>query len=102
MTGSNRSERYIERFDSIRYCAYVKMLAKIVIVCSAILSVGHACDDTNLQPLETAKASAKWARDGFKISMFGNPDKYIPHSMYISKYRVHRGHDFHQAVILFA
>ncbi|CAI6359335.1 unnamed protein product [Macrosiphum euphorbiae] len=64
------------------------MLTKIVIVCLGLLSVGRACDNNNLQPLETAKASAKWMQDGFKMSMFGNPDKYIPHSMYIGKYHV--------------
>ncbi|KAL4103639.1 hypothetical protein QTP88_018995 [Uroleucon formosanum] len=59
------------------------MLAKIVIVCLGLLPVGQACENSNLQPLETAKKSVEWMHDGFKMSIFGNPDKYIQHSMYI-------------------
>jgi len=63
------------------------MLAKLATVCLALLSVGRACEDDKFTPLGTAKTSVKWTRDGFKLSIFGNPDKYIPHSMYIGKYR---------------
>lgn len=61
------------------------MLVKIVIACFAIFSVCHACDDDRFKPLLTAKTSAKSANDDFTLSIFGNPDKYIPHLMYIGK-----------------
>lgn len=64
------------------------MSSKIVAVaCFALwTSACRACDDLgNFKHLKTAKASVKSARDGFEMSVFGDPDKYIPHSMYIGK-----------------
>lgn len=66
------------------------MLVKIAFLCFAFgLAASRACEDDKFTPLGTAKSSVKWAKDGFKMSIFGNPDKYIPQSMYISKYRHH-------------
>lgn len=90
-----RRTTYLKRTQSCNYyllltCVFdrlwlTKMLAKILIVCVAFVSTCIACEDTRFKPLATVKTSLKWAQDDFTITVFGDPDKYIPHSMYIGK-----------------
>jgi hypothetical protein len=61
--------------------------AAIVCWWTALLSVGRGCEDNGggFGPLTAARHSAR-PRDGFSMSVFGTPDKYIPHSMYIGEW----------------
>ncbi|XP_050528826.1 spondin-1 [Daktulosphaira vitifoliae] len=56
---------------------------KLILFCTLIsfFSLCWSCED-RFTPLKIARTILKPEKNGFKISLFGNPDKYIPHSMY--------------------
>ncbi|XP_050426277.1 spondin-1-like [Adelges cooleyi] len=58
-----------------------KTIINIVILCFALFVTCRGCEE-RFAPLETARAKLKSTQNGFKMSIFGNPDKYIPHSGY--------------------
>lgn len=67
------------------YLMYGNTAVACVVALLSAAGGGRACEDAAFRPLEQAKTSARWARDGFRMSVSGDPDKYIPHSMYIGK-----------------
>lgn len=66
---------------------YGETVVACVVALLTAVAGGGACEDGAFRPLEAAKTSARWARDGFTMSVSGDPDKYIPRSMYIGKRR---------------